>query len=263
MLKEVIGVGDTELEALNDAKKQLGLDETDDVEFELIQRAEKKMFGLFGGAPAKVRIIIKDTPEEKAEKFLREVLDKMQLSSVEVEKKSEEGAVEFNLSGEDVGFVIGRRGETLDALQYLTSLVANHSEDPYIKVTVNTGNYREKREKTLESLGRKLAFKAIKTGKKTSLEPMNPYERRIIHTSVQKVNVAISWSYGERAARHVDSSPHPTVKGNLKGGYNNNRRGGSRLSYNSNNRSKSASVNPDRIPLNEGGETGLYGRLDK
>ena len=99
MLKEVIGVGDTELEALNDAKKQLGLDETDDVEFELIQRAEKKMFGLFGGAPAKVRIIIKDTPEEKAEKFLREVLDKMQLSSVEVEKKSEEGAVEFNLSG--------------------------------------------------------------------------------------------------------------------------------------------------------------------
>ncbi len=165
MLKEVIGVGDTELEALNDAKKQLGLDETDDVEFELIQRAEKKMFGLFGGAPAKVRIIIKDTPEEKAEKFLREVLDKMQLSSVEVEKKSEEGAVEFNLSGEDVGFVIGRRGETLDALQYLTSLVANHSEDPYIKVTVNTGNYREKREKTLESLGRKLAFKAIKTGK--------------------------------------------------------------------------------------------------
>ena len=140
MLKEIIGVGDTELEALNDAKRQLGLDETDEVEFELIQRAEKKKFGLFGGSPAKVKITIKDTPEEKAEKFLKEVLDKMMLSGIEIEKKSEEGSVEFNLSGEDVGFVIGRRGETLDALQYLTSLVANHSEDPYIKVTVNTGN---------------------------------------------------------------------------------------------------------------------------
>lgn len=262
MLKEVIGVGDTELDALNDAKKQLGLDETDEVEFELIQRAEKKKFGLFGGAPAKVRIVIKDTPEEKAEKFLREVLDKMLLKNIDIEKKSEEGSVEFNLSGDDVGFAIGRRGETLDALQYLTSLVANHSEDPYIKVTVNTGNYREKREKTLEILGRKLAFKAIKTGKKTSLEPMNPYERRIIHTAVQKVNGAISWSEGEGAARHVVIGPDPKSKGSRRGGYNNNRRG-SRRSYNSN-RENSAPVNPNRVPLNEGGATGgLYGRIDK
>lgn len=263
MIKEIIGVGETELAALNDAKRQLGLDETDDVEFELIQRAEKKMFGLFGGAPAKVKIIIKDTPEEKAETFLKEVIDKMMLENIEIEKKSEEGAVEFNLSGEDVGFIIGRRGETLDALQYLTSLVANRSEDPYIKVTVNTGNYREKREKTLEGLGRKLAFKAIKTGRKTSLEPMNPYERRIIHTSVQKVNGAISWSEGEGAARHVVIGPDPKSKGARKGGYN-NRRGGSRRPYNSNNnRSKSAPANPDRVPLNEGGDTGLYGRIDK
>ena len=263
MLKEVIGVGDTELEALNDAKRQLGLEETDEVEFELIQRAEKKKFGLFGGAPAKVKIIIRDTPEEKAEKFLREVLEKMLINGIEIEKKSEEGAVEFNLSGEEVGYVIGRRGETLDALQYLTSLVANHSEDPYIKVTVNTGNYREKREKTLESLGRKLAFKAIKTGKKTNLEPMNPYERRLIHTSVQKVNGAISWSEGEGAARHVVIGPDPKSRNSRRGGYN-NRRGGLKRSYNSNNRSKSAPVNPDRVPLNEGGETGgLYGRIDK
>lgn len=262
MLKEVIGVGDTELEALNDAKRQLGLDETDEVEFELVQRAEKKKFGLFGGQPAKVKIIIKDTPEEKAEKFLKEVLDKMMLNDIQVEKNSSEGAVEFNLSGEDVGFVIGRRGETLDALQYITSLVANHSEEPYIKVTVNTGNYREKREKTLENLGRKLAFKAIKSGRKQNLEPMNPYERRIIHTSVQKVNGAISWSEGEGAARHVVIGPDPKSRGNRKGGYN-NRRGGSKRSYNSNNRNSGAPVNPDRVPLNEGGETGLYGRIDK
>ena len=261
MIKEAICEGSDVQDALKKAKAQLGLDETSEYEFEIIQTEEKKKFGLFGGRPAKVRVFIKDTPDERAEKFLRDVLDKMTLQSVEIEKSTDENAVEFNLSGEEVGFVIGRRGETLDALQYLTSLVANHGEDPYIKVTVNTGNYREKREKTLEILGRKLAFKAIKTGKKTSLEPMNPYERRIIHTAVQKVNGAISWSEGENAARHVVIGPDPKAKNNRRGGYNNNRRGG-RRNFNSNNRrSNAAPVNPDRVPLNEGGETGLYGRI--
>ena len=262
MIKEAICEGSDVQDALKKAKAQLGLDETAEYEFEIIQTEEKKKFGLFGGRPAKVRVFIKDTPDERAEKFLRDVLDKMTLESVAIEKSTDENAVEFNLSGEEVGFVIGRRGETLDALQYLTSLVANHGEDPYIKVTVNTGNYREKREKTLEILGRKLAFKAIKTGKKTSLEPMNPYERRIIHTAVQKVNGAISWSEGENAARHVVIGPDPKVKQNRRGGYQNNRRGG-RRSYNGGKKSSTAPVNPDRVPLNEGGETGLYGRLDK
>ena len=260
MIKEAICEGSDVQDALKKAKAQLGLDETAEYEFEIIQTEEKKKFGLFGGRPAKVRVFIKDTPDERAEKFLRDVLDKMTLESVEIEKSTDENAVEFNLSGEEVGFVIGRRGETLDALQYLTSLVANHGEDPYIKVTVNTGNYREKREKTLEILGRKLAFKAIKTGKKTSLEPMNPYERRIIHTAVQKVNGAISWSEGENAARHVVIGPDPKVKQNRRGGYQNNRRGG-RRSYNGGRKSSTAPVNPDRVPLNEGGETGLYGRI--
>lgn len=260
MIKEAICEGSDVQDALKKAKAQLGLDETAEYEFEIIQTEEKKKFGLFGGRPAKVRVFIKDTPDERAEKFLRDVLDKMTLESVAIEKSTDENAVEFNLSGEEVGFVIGRRGETLDALQYLTSLVANHGEDPYIKVTVNTGNYREKREKTLEILGRKLAFKAIKTGKKTSLEPMNPYERRIIHTAVQKVNGAISWSEGENATRHVVIGPDPKVKQNRRGGYQNNRRGG-RRSYNGGKKSSTAPVNPDRVPLNEGGETGLYGRI--
>ena len=260
MIKEAICEGSDVQDALKKAKAQLGLDETAKYEFEIIQTEEKKKFGLFGGRPAKVRVFIKDTPDERAEKFLRDVLDKMTLESVAIEKSTDENAVEFNLSGEEVGFVIGRRCETLDALQYLTSLVANHGEDPYIKVTVNTGNYREKREKTLEILGRKLAFKAIKTGKKTSLEPMNPYERRIIHTAVQKVNGAISWSEGENAARHVVIGPDPKVKQNRRGGYQNNRRGG-RRSYNGGKKSSTAPVNPDRVPLNEGGETGLYGRI--
>ena len=262
VIKEAIGVGDNEVDALNDAKKQLGLDETAEVEFEVIQRAEKKKFGLFGGQPAKVKITLKETPAEKAEKFLRDVLDNMKLESVQIEKNEIEGGIEFNLTGDDVGFVIGRRGETLDALQYLTSLVANHADNSYFKVTVNTGDYREKREKTLEILGRKLAFKAIKTGRKTSLEPMNPYERRIIHTSVQKVNGAISWSEGENANRHVVIGPDPKYKRyqrNSNSGYNRGR--GGRRPYNNN--SVNNEVNPDRKPLNEGSLDGLYGRIDK
>lgn len=262
MIKEAIGTGATEMEALEDAKKQLGIDETAEVEFEVIQRAEKKKFGLFGGQPAKVKVIIKATSAEKAEQFLRDVLNGMKLETVEIEKNESEGAVEFDLSGEEVGFVIGRRGETLDALQYLTSLVANHSDDDYIKVTINTGNYREKREKTLEILGRKLAFKAIKTGRKTSLEPMNPYERRIIHTSVQKIEGAISWSEGESVNRHVVIGPDPKVKPQFRsGGYNRSR--GGRRPYNGNRSERRTTVDPDRKPLNEGGSTGLYGRIDK
>lgn len=120
----------------------------------------------------------------------------------------------------------------------------------------------KREKKTLEILGRKLAFKAIKTGRKTSLEPMNPYERRIIHTSVQKVNGAISWSEGENANRHVVIGPDPKFKRysrNNNSGYNRGR--GGRRPYNNN--SVKNEVNPDRKPLNEGSLDGLYGRIDK
>lgn len=264
LIKEAIGVGETIELATEDAKKQLGLDETADFDFEVIQRPEKKKFGLFGGAPAKVKVTLKAGPSEIAQQFLRDVLDSMKLEGVTIQTNEIENGTEFNLDGEDVGFVIGRRGETLDALQYLTSLVANHAENSYYKITVNTGDYREKREKTLEILGRKLAFKAIKTGRKTRLEPMNPYERRIIHTSVQKIDGAISWSEGENANRHVVIGPDPKAPNKYprrNSSYNNRGRGGKRP-YNSS-RSVKNEVNPDRIPLNEGGETGLYGRIDK
>ena len=132
----------------------------------------------------------------------------------------------INIDGDNVGFIIGHRGETLDALQYLAGLVANHVDEEYYRISINIGNYREKREKTLEILGRKLAFKAVKTGAKTSLEPMNPYERRIIHTAVQKVRGAASWSEGENMQRHVVIGPDPEYKqyhcGYRKGGRSSN-----------------------------------------
>ncbi|MBR1731885.1 MAG: protein jag [Ruminococcus sp.] len=252
MIKEVIGIGDTPELALQDAKAQLGLTETDEVDFEVIQMPEKKVLGLFGGKQAKVKITIKGSPADVAEEFLRNVINAMGLSQLTVDVEKTDTSATFDIEGEEVGFIIGRRGETLDALQYLTSLVANHVDNSYFKITVNTGNYREKREKTLEILGRKLAYKAVKTGKKTSLEPMNPFERRIIHTSVQKVKGATSWSEGENAARHVVIGPDPKERRNR--GYS-NRRGSQR----SNPRPV---ADPDRKPLDESNGAGLYGRID-
>ena len=119
----------------------------------------------------------------------------------------DENGAEINLEGEGIGYVIGRRGDTLNALQYLTGLVANHVENNYYRISINTGNYREKREKTLEILGRKLAFKASKTGAKTALEPMNPYERRIIHSVLQSDKYVSTHSEGEEPYRRVVITP--------------------------------------------------------
>ena len=203
VIKEAIGIGDNEVDALNDAKKQLGLDENAEVDFEVIQRAEKKKFGLFGGQPAKVRVTLKETPAEKAEQFLRDVLNNMKLESVMIEKKEIEGGIEFNLSGEDVGFVIGRRGETLDSLQYLTSLVANHSDNSYFKVTIDTGNYREKREQSLIRYANKVAREVAKTKKTKKLDYMNPYERRIVHSALQNDKYVITYSEGTDPYRRL------------------------------------------------------------
>lgn len=254
MIREAIGTGETVMEALADAKAQLGLDDTVEVEHEIIQRASKKVLGLFGGCPAKVRVTVENNnTADIAEDFLKSVLGAMNLTKLEITSEKNDDSAVFNIEGEDVGFVIGRRGETLDALQYLTSLVANNVENSYFKITVNTGNYREKREKTLEILGRKLAFKACKTGRKTALEPMNPYERRIIHTAVQKVRGATSWSEGENANRHVVIGPDPKARYNR--GYNGRGRA-------PRNEAPAQRVNPDRKPLDESNGAGLYGRID-
>lgn len=265
MIKEVIGEGINEMEALSNARKMLGISEDADVNFEVIQRAEKKKFGLFGGNPAKVKAWLDESPADTAEAFLRNVLNAMNLSELTVDVEKNEDSAKFNIEGQEIGYVIGRRGETLDALQYLTSLVANHADNSYFKITVDTGSYREKREKTLEILGRKIAFKVSKTGRKVALEPMNPYERRIIHTAVQKVNGVISESEGENANRHVVILPDPKARNFRRNNNNNNynRNKGKRPYNNSRPQSNQNSDAPKRKPLNEGGEYGLYGRIDK
>ncbi len=221
MLRETTVTADTIEEAKQKACEELGT-EPEATQFEIIQQPEKKILGLFGGSPAKVRAFVEVTPLESTKSYLSEILKHMGLSDVQLsEEENETGAV-ITIEGEDVGFIIGHRGETLDALQYLAGLVANHVDEGYYRIAINIGNYREKREKTLEILGRKLAFKALKTGMKTSLEPMNPYERRIIHTAVQKVRGATSWSEGENLQRHVVIGPDPDYKPYNRG-YNKNR----------------------------------------
>lgn len=228
MIKEAKATADTIEEAKALACKELNIS-VEEASFEVLQQPEKKKFGLFGGNPAIVRAYIEITPLASAQKYLLNILQKMGIENITVEaEETEDGAV-LNIIGEEIGFIIGHRGETLDALQYLTGLVANHVDNSYYRISVNIGNYREKREKTLEILGRKLAFKACKTGAKTVLEPMNPYERRIIHTAVQKVRGATSWSEGESIQRHVvigpDPNQKPTYSNNSRGGYNNRGKG--------------------------------------
>ena len=173
------------------------------------------------------------TPELEAKAaaavaYVTEVLHAMGNDSVEVTPKFTHNGVSLVLTGADLGVVIGRRGETLDALQYLSSLVANRLEGDYLRVTIDSGNYREKREKTLGDLAHKLATTAVRTGRSYTLEPMNPYERRIIHAAVSRVKGATSSSIGEEPNRRVVIKPTVPPEGGSKSGERRSRGGRSR-----------------------------------
>lgn len=206
MLREAIATGETVEIALQNACRELGVS-TEAAQHEVLEMPVKKTFGLFGGSPAKVRAFVKPSPAEVAAEYVKNVLSKMGLNDVSIAITEEEGGSSLNLSGEDIGFIIGHRGDTLDSLQYLASLVANQGQDKYYRISLDVGSFREKRKETLENLGRKMAQRAVKIGRNNSLEPMNPYERRIIHTAVQAVEGAKSWSEGEDMARHVVIGP--------------------------------------------------------
>ena len=169
---------------------------------------------------------------EKAAAYVSEILTAMGIAEFTLTPCYYEENVRLQLSGEQIGGVIGRRGETLDAIQYLASLVANRGEGEYIRLSIDSGNYREKRARTLEALARKLANQAVRTGRSITLEPMNPYERRIIHGAVSSVKGATSSSTGVEPNRRVviSSTVPPTggKDGSRSGGRgrnNNNRRG--------------------------------------
>lgn len=207
MAKEWIARAATVEQAKAKIVAALGADE-EKITFEVLQQPQKKTLGLFGGADAEVRgTLTEGDPAEAARAFLAKVLEKMGVTDATVTARIENEACVLTVEGEDLGFIIGRRGETLDALQYLTGLIANRVDSSYYRVSIDIGNYREKREQTLVALAKRIGEKAAKTGRRTSLEPMNPYERRIIHTAVQEIEGATSWSVGSDAARHVVIGP--------------------------------------------------------
>ncbi len=142
--------------------------------------------------------------EAIAKKFLADIFSAMDIKAeLAAHYKAEEGLVEINIEGEDMGILIGKRGQTLDSLQYLVSLVVNKESSSYLKVKLDTENYRERRKETLEMLAKNIAIKVKRTKHSVSLEPMNPYERRIIHSALQNDKYVITKSEGEEPYRHV------------------------------------------------------------
>ena len=310
MIKEAIGTGNTVDEAKAAAMLELGLSDFDEFTVEVIQTPTKKILGLFGGNPAKVKVSVNvpdpqpekkekkfNKPEKKQEKkpekkvevkkqeaqepvkeekkaeepelkesnlygktaeYITSIVKSLGMENCTITEKSNEEEISFELDcGDDYGIIIGKRGETLDAIQYLARMVANKGNSSYKRVSINVGNYRAKREETLRILARKTAMKAVRQGRNISLEPMNPYERRIIHTAVQEVEGATSHSIGSNLDRRVVISP---VEGARNGGNRgrNNRNGGRRERK----EAYKPEISPDRTPKSDIDGSVLYGKVE-
>ena len=317
MIKEAKGFGATIDEAKENAIKNLGASELDDIQFEVVAMPKKKVLGIFGGCNAEVKAYIElpdkkenkrpakkekpapknaeakkeiktnepkkevnkteDAPDfgepvgeaeidpdsvpGKAVAYIKTVLESINCQNVTVKVASRENASMIILDGDDLSILIGRRGETLDALQYLAGLVANNGGGHY-KISIDICNYREKREETLTALANRIAAKALETGKCRTLEPMNPYERKIIHTAVQAIEGVKSGSFGEGLDRRVVIAPEDVeLKPRMsnRGGHRNDRRGGSR----GRDRRPSSTIasTPTREPKKDS-DIPLYGKIN-
>lgn len=174
----------------------------DEVDLEIFEEQSKGFFSFLKSKDVRVIATIKKSDEENAKQYLVDVLAQMGIQA-NVDYQVSSDAIHFDVSGDDMALVIGRRGQTLDALQYLLSLVVNKNRDEYIRVVLDTENYRSKREQSLEKLANKLAYKVRKSRREVVLEPMNPYERRIIHASLQNNKFVATRSEGEDPNRKV------------------------------------------------------------
>lgn len=201
-MKTIETIGKTVEEALQNALQELKVTK-DKVDIEIIDEGTKGLFNLIGSKPAKVKVTVKKNQIDDARTFLNDVLTSMGITA-EIEIKEEKDTLNINLSGSKMGLVIGYRGETLDSLQYLVSLVINKDHNlPYKRVVLDTENYRSKREETLIRVAQKTAYKVRKSGRPYKLEPMNPYERRIIHSALQNYNDINTYSEGEEPFRRI------------------------------------------------------------
>ncbi len=189
-------------DAITEACQRLSVT-SDKLEYEVLEEGSNGFLGI-GAKPAKIKACVKFSVEDNAKNFLKEVFEAMNMTvAVDVKYDEIERNMDIDLSGDEMGVLIGKRGQTLDSLQYLVSLVVNKDAEDYIRVKVDTENYRERRKETLENLAKNVASRVKRTRRTVALEPMNPYERRIIHSALQNDKYVKTHSEGDEPFRRV------------------------------------------------------------
>ena len=190
-------------DAITEACQKLGVT-SDKLDYEVVEEGSSGFLGI-GAKPAVIKAAVKKSSvEEVGRAFLNDVFQAMNMEvAIDIKYNEEEKSMDIELSGNEMGVLIGKRGQTLDSLQYLVSLVVNKESEEYIHVKVDTENYRQRRKETLENLAKNIAYKVKRTKRSVSLEPMNPYERRIIHSALQNDKYVTTHSEGEEPFRRV------------------------------------------------------------
>ena len=189
-------------DALTEASVKLGTT-SDKIEYEVIEKGNSGFLGI-GSKKAVIRAFVKTSPEELVKEFLDSVFKAMDMEvELDIKVDEDEKMIDVELKGDDMGILIGKRGQTLDSLQYLTNLALNKHSDNYFKVKVDTEDYRNRRKETLENLAHNNAYKVKRTKRSVELEPMNPFERRVIHSALQNDKYVTTHSEGEEPYRHV------------------------------------------------------------
>ena len=205
-MREITATGQTVEEAVGSALAQLKTTK-EHAEISILDEGRKGLFGLFGNRPAVVKVVLKPDAIESAKEFLQKVLQNMDIKAeIEVTREDDRNVI-FNITGEKMGLLIGKRGQTVNSLQYLTQLAANRHSKHYITVILNPEDYRERRKETLIQLAERLACKAVHLGEPVSLEPMPNYERKIIHTALSHNRKVATVSQGEEPIRYVMIQP--------------------------------------------------------
>jgi len=205
-VRQVTATGPSVNEAVNSALKELQATR-DEVEITIVDEGKKGVFGIFGSRPAIVKVAVIINPVEEGVKFLKSIGQKMG-TNVEVEVVSDGKYIEYKLKGDKIAVMIGKRGQTLNSIQYLTQLVVNRYSEQYLNVIVDAEDYRKRRTETLYQLAERLADKAVRTGQKVALEPMPSYERKIIHTALAENKKVKTFSNGNDPHRYLVIVPN-------------------------------------------------------
>lgn len=189
-------------DAITEASIKLGTT-SDKIEVEVIEKGSTGFLGI-KSKPAIIKARKKNDTVDNIREFLENVFSAMNMEvTIDIKKEEDDKVYEVELSGKEMGLLIGKRGQTLDSLQYLTNLAVNKHSDGYIKVKLDTEDYRQRRKDTLENLAKNIAYKVKRTKRPVSLEPMNPFERRVIHSALQGDRYVETHSEGEEPFRHV------------------------------------------------------------